>query len=369
VAERTDVFVIGGGPAGLGAAIAARQRGFSVMVADGARPPIDKACGEGLMPDTVAALGALGVRLERGEGHAFRGIRFVSGDAEVDASFPNGPGLGLRRLALHTKLIAHAEERGVKLLWKTPVAGVREDGVALADGRAIAARWIVGADGIRSRVRRWIGAEKETRRGVRYACRRHYKVAPWSDCTEVYWGENSQAYVTAVSGDEVCVAMIAEHPRISFEELERVFPRLAKRVEFAEGSGSDRGAITTMRRLDRVYRGNVALIGDASGSVDAITGDGLNLSFHQATALADALVSGDLRAYQRAHRRLARRPTWMGRLMLTLGTRPILRERIMRALVADPRIFARLMAMHVGETTPAHVAATGALLGWRIAVA
>ena len=52
----TDVFVIGGGPAGLAAAIAARQRGFDVLVADGAEPPIDKACGEGLLPDGLAAL-------------------------------------------------------------------------------------------------------------------------------------------------------------------------------------------------------------------------------------------------------------------------------------------------------------------------
>ncbi len=59
--SQTDVFVIGGGPAGLAAAIAARKRGFEVVVADSAQPPIDKACGEGLMPDGVAALARLGV--------------------------------------------------------------------------------------------------------------------------------------------------------------------------------------------------------------------------------------------------------------------------------------------------------------------
>jgi len=43
----TDIFIIGGGPAGLAAAIAARQRGFRVVVADGAQMPINKPCGEG----------------------------------------------------------------------------------------------------------------------------------------------------------------------------------------------------------------------------------------------------------------------------------------------------------------------------------
>src|ERR1022692_2180287 len=60
--QPTDLFVIGGGPAGLAAAIAARLKGLNVTLADGARPPIDKACGEGLMPDGLAALRSLGVK-------------------------------------------------------------------------------------------------------------------------------------------------------------------------------------------------------------------------------------------------------------------------------------------------------------------
>jgi 2-polyprenyl-6-methoxyphenol hydroxylase-like FAD-dependent oxidoreductase len=58
----TDVLVIGGGPAGLAAAIAARRKGFSVAVVDAAVPPIDKACGEGLMPDALSALAELGIQ-------------------------------------------------------------------------------------------------------------------------------------------------------------------------------------------------------------------------------------------------------------------------------------------------------------------
>ena len=64
-----DVFVIGGGPAGLATAIAARRRGLSVVLADGAVPPIDKPCGEGLMPDGVAALNHLGITVPEGEGY------------------------------------------------------------------------------------------------------------------------------------------------------------------------------------------------------------------------------------------------------------------------------------------------------------
>ncbi len=93
----------------------------------------------------------------------------------------------------------------------------------------------------------------------------------------------------------------------------------------------ERGAVTVMRRLRRVYRGRTALIGDASGSVDAITGEGMGLAFRQALALADALVADNLDQYQAAHRRLARRPAFMAQLMLMLDRFPRLRPRVLRS--------------------------------------
>ena len=86
-------------------------------------------------------------------------------------------------------------------------------------------------------------------------------------------------------------------------------------------------------------------------------------------ALADALERQDLMRYEAAHRRLARRPALMGRLMLMLDARPWLRERTLRALAADERLFARLLAVHVGAAPETHLAATGAMLGWRLVAA
>src|ERR1700732_4709906 len=111
--KATDIVVVGGGPAGLAKAIAARQPGFAVVVADGARPPIDKPCGEGLMPDARAALARLGIGVPAKESHPFRGIRFVSSGLSVDANFPNGSGIGFCRAVLHPRVEARAGGVGV----------------------------------------------------------------------------------------------------------------------------------------------------------------------------------------------------------------------------------------------------------------
>jgi flavin-dependent dehydrogenase len=366
--QSTDVFVIGGGPAGLAAAIAARGQGFDVMVADGAEPPIDKACGEGLMPDTIGVLKQLGISVSALDGFAFRGMRFIDGNLSVKAEFAAGQGIGVRRVVLHRHLMECARKAGVSLHWKSAVTGISPAGVTMA-GKTIQARWIIGADGIRSRVRSWAGLERSHRPQLRYAFRRHYRVAPWSDSCEVYWGTNAQAYVTPVSSTEVCVVLISSHPQGRFASMDTKFPRLTERLASWKPVGSERGAVTFSHSLQRVYRGHVALIGDASGSVDAITGDGLCLSFHQAKALADSLVAGDLSRYQAEHHRLARRPTLMGRVLLLLDRQPNLRCRAMRALAAHPDLFARLLAVHVGDTSTTHLAATGALLGWRLLAA
>src|SRR5271157_4892209 len=105
---KTDVFIVGGGPAGLATGIAMRQRGLSVLVADLARPPIDKACGEGLMPQTVAALKALGVALGPAQGVPFLGIRFLGEGRVAEGGFPEACGLGIRRTTLHQALVGRA---------------------------------------------------------------------------------------------------------------------------------------------------------------------------------------------------------------------------------------------------------------------
>jgi flavin-dependent dehydrogenase len=116
-----------------------------------------------------------------------------------------------------------------------------------------------------------------------------------------------------------------------------------------------------------VGKGSVALVGDASGSVDAITGEGLALSFRQAIALAEAIESGDLASYRKMHRSLARLPQAMAKLMLTMDRWPVLEQRVLSVLSANPGLFQELLAIHVGERSlPRFAARRGLSMAWQL---
>ncbi|HEY4086567.1 MAG TPA: FAD-dependent monooxygenase [Bryobacteraceae bacterium] len=331
-----DVFVVGGGPAGLAAAIAVRRAGMSVVVADGERPPIDKPCGEGLMPDSLIAAARLGLELSESDGYPFLGIRFQSANHSVQADFSGGCGIGIRRTLLHGALIRAAEQAGVEMRWGSPVS--RKD--------TRPARWIIGADGASSLVRRWAGLDAAVATSRRFARRQHFAVAPWSDYVEIHWADGCQAYVTPVSANEVCVALISRSQDLRLEDGLRRFPALAAHLRPDSESTRERGSVTGTVRLRAVARGNVALIGDASGSVDAIAGEGICLSFRQAEVLAKALVKGDLQLYNREHSRLGRRARLLSSVMLQLDRGQFVRRCAMSVLSAQPGIFRRFLDAH-----------------------
>ena len=365
----TEVFVAGGGPAGLATAIAARQAGFAVTLADVAHPPIDKTCGEGIMPDGLAALAKLGIVLPAAQTFPLRGIRFSDSDSAVEASFQQGRGLAIRRTRLHQVLVDRATKLGVVMHWGTRVTGITPDGVSV-NGRNIRCRWLVGADGQNSRVRHWAGLEPATPGSRRFGFRCHYRVIPWSEYVEVSWTDRGQLYLTPVGREEVCLALVTHEPHTRVDDALATFPAIMENLRGAELVTREQGAISRTHALPLVYKGSRVLVGEASGSVDAVTGDGLAMAFQHALALARALQNDDLAAYQAAHRKIARLPRVMSELMLLMDKNPLLRRRALRALSVDPSLFARMLAIHTGALPPLAFGVQGTLaLGWRLITA
>ena len=363
---RCDVLIAGGGPAGLAAAIALRQKGLEVLLADALRPPIDKACGEGLMPDAQKDLAALGIEVTRQQGAPFAGIRFVSGQHQATALFAAGSGVGMRRLQLHSLLVERCQALGVRLAWGSRISSI-PDGPLHLDGEPCIYRYAIAADGQSSRLRQVSGLEEGKVRSRRFGARCHYQVAPWSQVVEVHWSELGQAYITPIGPQEVCVATVARSPELRVEAVLATLPALHDRLRGAIVLSRTRGALTTTRKLDRVTRGDLALIGDASGSADAVTGEGIALSFRQARLLAEAIANDNLALYEAGHPAILRMPHLMARVLLALDARPWLRERAMRLLAAQPQLFNQLVAVHLGERSPGQFLFHDTpALGWKL---
>ena len=166
-AERYDLAVIGGGPAGAATAIRAARAGAKVVVFEKGPYGRDKVCGDGLTPRAVGALQTLDIELDGA--HRIDGLRMIAGRQRRQLPWPSGtrfPAHGAvwprRRLDAH--LIDAADKAGAELVYETEalpvVDGERVTGVE-AGGRRIEAGLTVVAAGAQGKAARMLGAERD----------------------------------------------------------------------------------------------------------------------------------------------------------------------------------------------------------------
>ncbi len=331
-----DVLVVGGGPVGLAAAAIAAGHGLSVAVVERRRDPVDKACGEGLMPSAVAALAGLGVDPP---GIDFGGIRYVAADGRRSAvaRFGAGPGRGVRRTALVAALGERVDQLGVKRV-QADVGDVhrRAGGVAAA---GLEARWLLGADGLHSTVREAIGGVGGPRVRARYGLRRHFVVQPWTDLVEVHWARGAEAYVTPVGPDLVGVAVLTDVRGPDHATWMERFPALAARLRGAEPAARVLGAGPLEQNVTRRWSGRVLLVGDAAGYVDALTGEGVSLGIATAQAAVTCLLEGRPDRYERRWQDATRRYRGLTRAVLFAAQHEPLRRAVVPAAAALPPVF------------------------------
>jgi 2-polyprenyl-6-methoxyphenol hydroxylase-like FAD-dependent oxidoreductase len=343
-----DVLVVGGGPVGLATAIACAQRGLQTTVIERQPSGPDKACGEGLMPAGLLALERFGAlkHLDPSRCAPFAGIRYVQEDGTLaEGKFTGGAGRGIRRLALSEALERAASDAGVTRLQGT-ARGLTQDEsrvtVQLEQG-PLQARYLAAADGLHSPLRRALGLEGEKPASRRMGLRRHYRglePGPW---VEVHWGHHAECYLTPCGPDRLGVAFLfdaTDEGKPDFDTLLAGFPRVQARLQGAVTDSEIRGAGPLRTRPRAVVQGRVALVGDAAGYVDAITGEGLTLGFSAAEAFAEIVAQGDgLAAYTRAHQRLFTGYARSAGALLWLSRHRRLRQGTVQLLARVPRLF------------------------------
>jgi len=297
----TQVLVAGGGPVGLAAAIEARLAGLDVTIVEPRGGPIDKACGEGLMPGALPQLARLGVDPP---GRPFAGIVYRDGRRRAEHRFSQGPGRGVRRTVLHATLAARAAELGVR--FHAGRVGTVHQRAGFVEAVGLRADWLFAADGLHSAVAREVGlALPPPRARRRFGQRRHYVLEPWSEFVEVLWTRQGEFYITPVGDRLVGLALLARRG-VLFDDALAASPELAERVRGAAGASELRGAGPLRQRTRARIAGRVLLVGDASGYVDALTGEGLRIGFAQARAAVAAVRAGDPGSYSAAWERETR---------------------------------------------------------------
>jgi flavin-dependent dehydrogenase len=291
------ILVIGGGPAGAAAAIAAVSEGASVRVVERSRHPKHKVCGEFLSPQAWHVLDLLGAGNLAGLKPApIRRCRLRFGDREKRWNLVE-PAAGLSRFELDRLLLEKAGALGAVISrGESAVAGQ-------ADGRAASIVLALGRQPAASPHDRLFGFKA------------HFE-GPSDDAIELFFGARGYVGVSPVENGWTNVCGIAAEPALRrhgfhVDEYVAAFPPLAerlrplrRRMEWLMAGPLSFGPVADARHNQRIYPA-----GDALGFVDPFTGSGiLNALFTGRMAGLNAARGIPSRNHIRECRSLLARP-------------------------------------------------------------
>jgi menaquinone-9 beta-reductase len=387
-----EVLVVGAGPAGSAAAAALARAGRDVLLVESHAHPRPKACAEYASPRIAEELARLGVPegAWRADALPLKGMRVIRGDDAVDMGYHDNAGQrhswGLDRERFDATLAAHAVACGARLMERTALdevhwrggqegAGGRVVGASLrtADGRrTVRSRWLIGADGARSRVAQRLSVERGVGLPRRLGLIAHYEGLPeLVDHGEMHVARDWYVGLAPLAGNRLNVGMALplNGTRQSAEERFHAaidgIPAVAERLRRVRRLTPIRGASPIGHRVRATAGQGWMLIGDAAGFIDPFTGEGIFRALRSARAAVEALDAGD--HHTAAHYRAARREAFAAKDGLTwlvqgmLAAQPVMGYAL-RRLERRPQLAARLGSA-LGDLRPASDALSPIFLG------
>jgi 2-polyprenyl-6-methoxyphenol hydroxylase-like FAD-dependent oxidoreductase len=291
---RADVLILGGGPAGGLAALRFARAGFSVVLCEAQAVLTERVCGMYLCPAGVALLERLGLR-ERvaAEARVLHGMVLVAPNLErLETFFPEGEGcaghgLSLVRPKLDNDLLELAREEGATVrMGARPVKVERAAQgwcAELAGGERVAARLLVGADGRKSATARLLGLALPVRR-TRTAMHIDTRARkPVSSLGELHvFDDGAYVGLNPISDGMMNFGMACDPEALRGvsvlgfinARIERS-PYLRELVEPLPPEAKPGTTFPINARVRTAAVHDAALVGDASGYIDPLTGEGI----------------------------------------------------------------------------------------------
>lgn len=372
-----DVLIVGAGPAGSAVATRLARTGLRVVVVERARFPRPKACAEYLSPGTVAALDRLGaLDAVRGERPVtLRGMRIVSPDGTAFEGAFTTPGLAITRDRLDACLARGAVGAGAELLEGTCLEAIDDNGsnvrVLVRHGssrHALRAQMVVGADGLNSRVARWLGvAHRSGRRQIALVA--HVGgVTAMGDVGEMHVGDHGYVGLAPLGRgltnvalvSELSAAGIPERPEAWLRRLLCRYPRVHDRVAGGTVCAPVRAVGPFGRTTSRASADRALLVGDAADFFDPFTGEGIYTALRGAALAAETIARAFergrfdarlLACYDRARRRAFRAKWLVERMIGRVVGSPRMIDHVAHRLAARPEMADALVGV-TGHSVP-----------------
>ena len=371
---RKTIAIVGGGPIGSALALRLSREHRVVLVDAGAAP--QKICGEGLLPAAWEVLSELGLDQRLTRRSPIRGISYGLFNSEGELKTVTGsllkPAYGVQREHLMEAFQSGLDDSNVEVRKETRLRdfswtgrGVTLDLESKDKSRQqLDCDLLIGADGLHSSVRRKADLQStRPRRYARWGARCYFRSEEVRERVCVTLGAGLESYLTPLGGKLFGLAFLWSPNSLgrplpgTGEVWRRLFalmgPRFSEVLPEPSGDfwGDDR-AIGPLQQpvISPLHpSGRVALVGDAAGYLDALTGEGLCLGLRQARSLSNCILEGRLSDYPNEHRALKRRHQWTVSGLLWLIHQPKLRERVFRALHRTPEQFSAVLRFAVEE--------------------